>query len=179
MKDSTLSGQGHLGGKAVELMNQLHAVVRRYLFQERTPVADDVALTRQEVRVIAALGRRETWTMGELAADVMLAVGSLTVIVDRLVAKGMVDRRRSATDRRVVHVTLTAAGRRRYAKRRRKRLRMARAMLAALAPHEQDTFLRLMRKIRERAVGPEEPPPRSGREEGEPRITRIGKMRNP
>lgn len=141
---------------AVELMDLLHAVVRRYLFQDQAARGDDVALTRQEMRTIVALGDRPVWTMGELAAHLVLAVGSLTVIVDRLVRKGFAERRRSEKDRRVVEVTLTAEGRRQSAERRRKRLRMARAMLAALDEFEQAAFLALMRKIRARAVGAED-----------------------
>lgn len=148
-------GQTRSNRKAEDLMHQLHALARRFLFQDRAARRDDLAMTRQEIRVVATLGEHPVWTMGELAADLVLAMGSLTVIVDRLLTKGLVDRKRSQTDRRVVEITLTPAGQRRYAERRRNRLRMARAMLAALDGHEQDVFLGLMRKIRERAVGPD------------------------
>jgi DNA-binding MarR family transcriptional regulator len=155
-----MSGEG-IKRKSEELTNQLQALVRRYLFQDKARgPGDEVALTRQEIRAIIALGERPSWTMGELAANLVLAMGSLTVIVDRLVTKGLATRQRSEKDRRVVDVSLTAAGRERYAERRRRRLRMARAMLEALDEAEQDAFLSLMQKIRDRAVGPVDGAPR-------------------
>jgi DNA-binding MarR family transcriptional regulator len=51
-------------------------------------------------------------TMSELADAVTLTTGGMTRLVDRLEAAGFVERRRSATDRRVTFAAITAAGRR-------------------------------------------------------------------
>jgi DNA-binding MarR family transcriptional regulator len=108
---------------------------------------DDLALTRQEVRLLIELGERQTCTMSQLARLLTLSVSSLTALVDKLAAKDLARRAHSEEDRRVVQVALTAQGRRRHEQFRRHRLRMARAMLKALADDEQDVFLRLMTKI--------------------------------
>ena len=46
----------------------------------------------------------------ELAREIAVDAGSVTRMVDRLEAKGLLERVRSATDRRIVHLRLTAAG---------------------------------------------------------------------
>jgi DNA-binding MarR family transcriptional regulator len=48
----------------------------------------------------------------ELARDLGIDAGAMTRLIDRLVAKGLVERRRDDADRRVVQLALTPAGRR-------------------------------------------------------------------
>ncbi len=55
-------------------------------------------------------GRADTGN--ELARLLEIDAGAMTRLLDRLEAKGLVERTRSAADRRVVHLHLTAAGRR-------------------------------------------------------------------
>lgn len=50
-------------------------------------------------------------TAAALARDCQMDAGGLTRLIDRLQAKGLCRRERSAQDRRVVHIALTAAGR--------------------------------------------------------------------
>lgn len=50
-------------------------------------------------------------TMACLSRELGIDPGAMTRSLDRLEAKGLVQRERSATDRRVVHITLTPAGR--------------------------------------------------------------------
>jgi DNA-binding MarR family transcriptional regulator len=49
-------------------------------------------------------------TANELAGEACIDAGAITRMLDRLEAKGLVERVRSETDRRVVHVRLTEAG---------------------------------------------------------------------
>ena len=48
--------------------------------------------------------------MSELANAVSLTTGGVTRLADRLERDGLVERRSCPTDRRVVHLSLTAAG---------------------------------------------------------------------
>ena len=65
--------------------------------------------------VMAALRRADgDLTMSELSRRLLVSNGNTTTVVDRLELDGLVTRTPSATDRRVVHVALTAAGRRRF-----------------------------------------------------------------
>lgn len=61
-------------------------------------------LTLMKLRTAAPM------SVGELARSLGHDQGALTRVVDALVASGMVDRRRSATDRRSVELRLTADG---------------------------------------------------------------------
>ena len=139
--------QRELIRRAEELVTYFDAFSHRFMLREGLGQGDEVALTRQERRVVGTIGGREAWSMGGLARHLMLAVSSLTGVIDKLVAKGLVARARSEEDRRTVWVRLTPPGRRRYERFRRKRFRIARDMLAALDEAEQPAFLVLMRKI--------------------------------
>lgn len=58
---------------------------------------------------LLASGRADTGN--ELARALEIDAGAMTRLLDRLEAKGLVERERSEADRRVVHLRLTAAGR--------------------------------------------------------------------
>ena len=47
----------------------------------------------------------------ELARDMEMDAGAMTRLIDRLVAKGLIERNRSRTDRRVILLSMTPAGR--------------------------------------------------------------------
>ena len=65
--------------------------------------------------VMSALRRaNDELTMSELSRRLLVSNGNTTTVVDRLELDGLVARRPSAVDRRVVHVALTEAGRRHF-----------------------------------------------------------------
>ena len=65
--------------------------------------------------VMAALHRADgDLTMTDLSRRLLVSNGNTTTVVDRLEHDGLVTRRSSAADRRVVHVALTDAGRRHF-----------------------------------------------------------------
>ncbi|WP_439521869.1 MarR family winged helix-turn-helix transcriptional regulator [Marivita sp.] len=73
-------------------------------------VSYDTTLPRFDV--MAALFRSETpMKMSELSRMLLVSNGNATTVVDRLESEGLVRRLASETDRRVVMVTLTDAGR--------------------------------------------------------------------
>jgi DNA-binding MarR family transcriptional regulator len=87
--------------------------------------------------------------MKALAEAGLQDAATMTAIVDRLVRRGWVVRRRSAVDRRRVAVRLTARGRALLrAVPRRLDLRWRRA-LRRLTPSEQATLLRLLEQLLE------------------------------
>jgi DNA-binding MarR family transcriptional regulator len=106
-----------------------------------------VELSCQELTLVEHLGDCGPRMMRELAEFLLLAVNSVTSIVDRMEAKGIVRRRRSAEDRRVVHVELTDAGQEAYRAALEEKMRLLRSMLRALTEDEQEIFLVLFRKI--------------------------------
>ncbi len=65
------------------------------------------------LRVLVQKGRA---TPKELAEALSVTTGNITGLVDKLEAAGLVTRARSAEDRRVVHIELTAKARQRFTK---------------------------------------------------------------
>lgn len=85
--------------------------------------------------------------MSQLAKEIVLSMSSATMIVDRLVRKGIVSREHSSTDRRVVMIRLTAKGEQTFKIIYENFMRIGRTMLESLNEREQDTLLGLYRKI--------------------------------
>ena len=68
----------------------------------------DLSIT--EFHTIEAIGKEGNRTMGEIANDLRITVGTLTTAINRLIKKGYVERKRIEEDRRVVVVYLTESG---------------------------------------------------------------------
>ena len=62
----------------------------------------DLSIT--EIHTIEAIGKEGNRTMGEIANDLRITVGTLTTAINRLIKKGYVERKRIEEDRRVVVV---------------------------------------------------------------------------
>ncbi|WP_157369515.1 MarR family winged helix-turn-helix transcriptional regulator [Zavarzinella formosa] len=110
-------------------------------------------LSLQELRLIEFLGEGGRKIMKDLAAHLILAVNSVTSLVDNLEKKGYVSRQRSTEDRRVIHVELTDAGRELLAIAATEKQACIRWLLGGLTISERDTFIQLFRKMA-RAEGP-------------------------
>jgi DNA-binding MarR family transcriptional regulator len=67
-------------------------------------------LTVPQAIVLQAIRTLGEVTTGRLAGHVELSQATLTVILDRIEQRGLIERYRSAADRRVVHTRLTADG---------------------------------------------------------------------
>lgn len=85
-----------------------------------------VGLTVPQIVVLGGIRDLGEATSSHLSAYVHLSPATVTTILDKLEARGLVERRRSEVDRRVVHPRLTAAGE---------------AVLAAAPPLLQATFM--------------------------------------
>src|SRR5215470_902471 len=72
----------------------------------------DLEICASDFAVLEALLHRGALPINEIGKKVLLTSGSITVAVDRLEDKGLVERRASADDRRAKIVHLTRAGRR-------------------------------------------------------------------
>lgn len=91
------------------LVAALRRIIRSVDVQSKTMVKTSGLTTPQVValRACAALGEVTT---GRLSNEISLSQGTVTAILDRLEAKGLIERYRSATDRRVVHARITSDG---------------------------------------------------------------------
>jgi DNA-binding MarR family transcriptional regulator len=81
----------------------------RLLAQNRPPRFDS-NLTMRQLKVVMMLSASGSLSGQDLAAGLGVGLGTVTGIVDRLVAQGLVSRREDPHDRRVRRVELTPAG---------------------------------------------------------------------
>jgi len=74
----------------------------------------ELGLTPSQFDIVATLGNTEGLSFRELGARTLITKGTLTGVVDRLAARGLVERVVCDTDRRSVTVRLTGAGEREF-----------------------------------------------------------------
>jgi len=88
------------------IMSRAHAAVAEH-------AAADVArhgLTLAEFAIVEALYHRGPMLLGEVQRRILVSSGGITFLVDRLTAKGLVERRSCASDRRARYAALTPKG---------------------------------------------------------------------
>lgn len=71
----------------------------------------EYGLTVSQFGVLEALYHLGVLNQSDLARKLLKSTGNLTTVVDNLVKRGLVERRRCTEDRRVVYIHLTDAGR--------------------------------------------------------------------
>ena len=114
----------------------------------------EMEMCGSDFAVLEALLHKGPLPINELGKKVLLTSGSITVAVDRLESKALVERRASGTDRRAKIVHLTKAGKeligRVYADHAADMERLA---SASLTKAERETLIRLLKKIGYEAAG--------------------------
>jgi len=75
------------------------------------PLLDDLGLTYPQYLVMMALWERDHRTVGDLGEQLYLDSGTLTPLLKRMEASGLLTRERAKDDERRVLVTLTSDGR--------------------------------------------------------------------
>jgi MarR family transcriptional regulator, 2-MHQ and catechol-resistance regulon repressor len=114
----------------------------------------DVEMCGSDFAVLEALLHKGPLPINEIGKKIPLTSGSITVAVDRLENRGLVERREHGTDRRARIVHLTKEGRRlitrAYAQHAADLERLA---SASLTTAERATLIRLLKKIGYNAAG--------------------------
>ncbi|KQV70204.1 MarR family transcriptional regulator [Rhizobium sp. Root1220] len=82
------------------------AITRTY-----KPMLDELGITYPQYLVLSVLWENDGMTVGAIADRLSLESSTITPPVKRLEQAGLLERRRSKTDERQVHVWLTASGR--------------------------------------------------------------------
>jgi DNA-binding MarR family transcriptional regulator len=111
-----------------------HAFNRLY-----KPRLDTLGITYPQYLVMLILWRSEPQTVGSLGEKMLLDSSTLTPLLKRLEAAGLVSRTRSTRDERVVDITLTDAG---HAMREKARTIPAEIDAATGEPHAEVVRLR-------------------------------------
>ena len=133
---------------ALKLDNQLcfplyacsREIIRRY-----KPFLDEIDLTYTQYIVMMVLWERKSATVKELGDSLYLDSGTLTPLLKKMEAKGLLCRARSTQDERNLIATITGAGE--ALKERAIRVPALMAQCSPLEPQEAFTLYRLLYKM--------------------------------
>lgn len=106
-------------------------------------------VSSSEMHLLETIGRTRGRgrTVKEIAAELRITQPSVTAAVNRLVEKGIVERRRSTEDGRVVYIHLTRLGHKTYAVFMRFHENMVRAVAKDLTDSEKAHLLKGMIRL--------------------------------
>jgi DNA-binding MarR family transcriptional regulator len=106
-------------------------------------------LTLSQYQLLSALAEVPERPVGELAEAAAVAPPTATRMLDGLERSGIVERRHSTTDRRVVIVRLTGKGRRLVERKEKLVAAKRRALYESLSPSERRQVERLLGRLAE------------------------------
>ena len=108
----------------------------------------ELEMCGSDFAILEALLHKGPLPINEIGRKVLLTSGSITVAVDRLESKGLVERRASGTDRRAKIVHMTKAGNDLITRVYNDHAAdMERLASASLTKTERETLIRLLKKI--------------------------------
>lgn len=82
----------------------------RQIIKKYKPFLDELNLTYTQYIAMMLLWEKRSMTVKEIGEDLFLDSGTLTPLLKKLEAKGLLTRRRSAADERILHIDLTPTG---------------------------------------------------------------------
>ena len=135
-----MSGQPAKTISVREFVRQIDALAELLTPARRPEDNGESECSRTELRILAALGRREPVTMTDLAGLLNLPMSTATRAVDKLVTKGLAERRRIASDRRIVQIGFSRRGKQIDRFVTKSRMAAARRMLKRLNAAERNSL---------------------------------------
>ncbi|MEK4028411.1 MULTISPECIES: MarR family transcriptional regulator [Bacillaceae] len=132
-----------------EKMNELAAVLRTSFrsFKREMSVFIGDKLTNNEYSVLKLLSSPDVKTVTEISRELGVSVSHITNLTDSLVKKELIMRQRSATDRRIVQISLTEKGAKLTNELKKKNAQFLYEKFGQLTPEELNTFIELFKKI--------------------------------
>ncbi|WP_434102200.1 MarR family winged helix-turn-helix transcriptional regulator [Enterococcus faecalis] len=106
---------------------------------------NDLSIT--EMHTIEAIGMYKKKTSSEVAKELSITVGTLTVAINNLVKKGYVERLRSEDDRRVVKLGLTKKGKLLFRVHQHFHREMVKNILKGMEQVEEQALLRALKNL--------------------------------
>ncbi|MFJ4172384.1 MarR family winged helix-turn-helix transcriptional regulator [Paenarthrobacter sp. NPDC089714] len=134
---------------AVHVLGRIHRM--QFVFdQHYKMLSDDFGVNAGEFDMLFTLlrtGPPYELTAGSFLKAAMVTSGAMTNRIDRLEAKGLVQRTRDASDRRAVRISLTNKGKDVADKAIAAHLQDYERILAVLSPDEREVIASCLRKI--------------------------------
>ena len=104
-------------------------------------------VTVNDMHVIEAIGTGAPKNMTAVAKTLSVTTGTLTISVNSLVKKGLVERVRSEEDRRVVLVSLSESGKAAYEYHQKFHREMVKAVIKKLDEGEKDVLAKALSNL--------------------------------
>lgn len=105
-------------------------------------------LTVSQADVIFTLGNTDGMTCSEIGAHTLITKGTLTGVIDRLVAKDLVQRTRDQADARCTRIVLTAGGQKVFEQVFPRHVGQLKERFDAIGSTDRQAAIKLLRKIR-------------------------------
>jgi DNA-binding MarR family transcriptional regulator len=121
---------------AEDSVGYLIAVLRTRMFRALDLEFDKFGFTAAQWPILRSVADGETPTAADLCRRLNYDTGSMTRMLNRLEQKGVIVRVPNASDRRVVTLKITPAGRRVHRKLRESAMRVLNHMVRGFAPAE-------------------------------------------
>ncbi|ATN33820.1 hypothetical protein ACO34A_08350 [Rhizobium sp. ACO-34A] len=109
------------------------------------------SLNLSDLSVVAFVGAYPGCIMGDVANELSSPLSTATTVVDRLVRKGLIERRRNEENRRTVRLQLTPMGQQLQDSITSAKRASCETVLEALKSDDRDTYIQLMEQIAENA----------------------------
>ena len=130
-----------------EVLNGFAESMSRLLLDQYQQHLAELDLTLPQAQVLRILWRSGPVPTGQLAQELRTSAPAITQLTDRLVRKGLLERRAAEADRRTVLVALSAKGRRQVSQFRARRGRIFSGALAELDESEQAQIVAALEKV--------------------------------
>ena len=108
---------------------------------------ENITVTPSQMGILFALSREESITMGELSSALSIDNSTLTRLADRLVKQGFIERARDSSDRRVLNLMLTQAGRKEAARALKITKELNSELVKDLSSEEIEIFLKILKSF--------------------------------
>jgi MarR family transcriptional regulator, organic hydroperoxide resistance regulator len=133
--------------KLAEVLDGFGEAMSRLMVDQLQKHLSELDLTLPQIQVLRILHRQGTVPTGKLAQCLRTSAPATTQLTDRLLRKGLIERRSSADDRRAVLVALSDSGQRLIDRFRERRNAVFGAALSQLSEAEQAQVVSSLQKV--------------------------------
>lgn len=123
------------------------AGIKRAMHSASAHLLSEYNLTRPQIEIIFVIAHQSRQTIGGLAHAMGVTNGAATQMIEVMVKRGIVERHPDKTDRRVIHVVLSATGKQLSLELRKRHGAFMTELLAGFASAELAQLVELMRKV--------------------------------
>jgi DNA-binding MarR family transcriptional regulator len=133
--------------KLEAILNSFAEVMSMILLDLHQQHLAELDLTLPQAQVLKVLRRSGTVPTGKLATELRISAPAVTQLTDRLIRKGLIERRTAVDDRRTVLVALSGKGKRLVDQFRKRRREIFSRALAELDEAERAEVIAALEKV--------------------------------